>query len=59
MGDAVRAMKAYLVAAMRNDRSPLLRNRNMFDVCEMLGVGFLNSRQQHERFTVGRKNGMR
>lgn len=49
----------YLVTPMRNDRYPLLRNRNVLNVCEMLVVGFLNSRQQHKRIADGRKNGMR
>lgn len=51
--------EAHLVTSMRDDRYSALRNRDMLNVCEMFGVGFLNSRQQHKRIAVGRKNRMR
>lgn len=31
----------YLVSAVRNDRNPLLRDRNVFDMSEMFSTGFL------------------
>lgn len=51
--------QTHLVTPMRNDRYPLLRNRDVLYVCKVLGVGFLNGRQQHKRIAVGWKNGMR